>query len=110
MAQTEEEIIEALKGQIEQYEKLLEETVAEPKSFAKVVAGPFEEKGKKYYRVSKGSDVVMAYLSDVPLIGSDDLSKDLPCETEVLLVGQTIAAVVPEELKVVIEPPVFDLI
>lgn len=105
-----EEIINGLKDQISEYEKLLEETLGEPKSIVKIAAGPFEEKGEMYYRALKGSDPLVVFISKDPLFGTTPIVDPLEPETEVIVVGQTIIGIVPEELKVKIENPTFNLI
>jgi len=110
MAETQDEIIEQLEAKVQEYENLLEETLSDKKGFGKILAGPFDHDGKKYYRVSIGSDISMVYAAEVSMFDGSPIDPTLPEETEVIVVGQTIACVVPEELKVIIEPPVFDLI
>lgn len=105
-----EEIINNLKAQNAELTELLDQTLAEPKSIVKIVAGPFEEKDQQYYRATKGSDALVVFLSKEPLFGVDPITDPIEPDTEVIVVGQTIMAIIPEELKVKIENPTFNLV
>lgn len=103
------EEIAALIQQTQQFEELLQETLAEKKSFGSIVAGPFEHEGKFYYRTRVESSECMALLSE-ECVFTHIKHGILDVGTEVITVGQAIMAVIPEELKVVKEVPEFDLI
>lgn len=112
MAKTNEEVIELLEGKVNELTKLLEETLAEGKGIAKIVAGPFEDKGANYYRASKGekNEAIIVFVSPDPLFGNDPIPAILEPDTEVVITGQTIISVVPKELKPIAEPVTMELI
>lgn len=109
MAEMTEEQVKALTKQLAAYEQLLEETLAEKKSFGTILAGPFEHEGKAYYRTRIDSSECMALLSE-ECVFTKTKHGILDMGTEVVTIGQAIMAIIPEELKVIKEAPEFDLI
>lgn len=110
LTEQEEEMIKALEAKNQEYEKMLEEALGDKKSFGKILAGPFTHDGNNYYRASIGNDVTMIACPPDDMFGGNPIPATLDIDTEVIVLGQIIAAVVPEELKVHIENPKFDLI
>lgn len=110
LTEQEEEMIKGMSAKIEEYEKMLEQVLDDKKSFGKILAGPFEHDGKKFYRVGSGSEAAMVACPPDSLIDGSPIPAILDLETEVVVVGQSIACVVPEELKIIVETPTFDLI
>jgi proteasome-associated ATPase len=92
------ELVEALQHRISQYEGLIQEMVDNSKKIGIVKAGPFNEEGKVFYRVSSGSD-------DLMLVHSSDevIEKD----SEVVFTDNYIARVLPKPLVIKKETPDF---
>lgn len=106
-----QEKVAALKEQVEQYEEMLQKTLEEKKSIYKVVAGPLDVEGTKFYRVNSGSDangLLVSMWEESPF--GIDMSKDLESGTEVIVVGSAIISVIPESLEIKKEKVEFNLI
>lgn len=109
-SQLSEEEIASLIKQNQQMEELLEETLSDAKkSFGTVIAGPFEHEGKNFYRARVGNDECMVLLAEEGSF-SHSTTGILDTATEVIIVGQSIIDLTPEELIPVKEVPEFDLI
>ena len=92
------ELVEALKHRISQYEDLIQEMVDNSKKIGIVIAGPFKEEGKIFYRVRSGSEDLMLVHS------SDELIEK---ESEVVFTESYIARVLPKTLVIKKEVPDF---
>lgn len=106
-----QEKINALEQEIKQYEQLLEKTLSEKKSVAKVTAGPMLVDDVKFYRISgsdSGSGNVVSVWEQSPF--GVDMSKDIEIGTEVIVVGSAIISVIPNSLEVKKEKTEFELI
>jgi proteasome-associated ATPase len=91
-------LVEALNHRISQYEELIKEMLDNSKKIGVVVAGPFKEEGKTFYRVKSGSE-------DMMLIHA---SKDIiEKESEVVFSDTYIARVLPKNLTQKNEVPDF---
>lgn len=109
MTPQEEELVTELKEKIEKYEEILKETLEEKKSMTKVMAGPFVFEGKKFYRTGSSTESVMMFVWEDSPYGTD-IKSDIEKDTEVIVVGQAIISLVPEELEIKKEDLSFDLI
>ena len=92
------ELVEALQHRISQYEGLIQEMVDNSKKIGIVKAGPFNEEGKVFYRVSSGSD-------DLMLVHSSD--EEIEKDSEVVFTDNYIARVLPKPLAIKKETPDF---
>jgi proteasome-associated ATPase len=92
------ELVEALQHRISQYEGLIQEMVDNSKKIGIVKAGPFNEEGKVFYRVSSGSD-------DLMLVHSSD--EEIEKDSEVVFTDNYIARVLPKPLVIKKETPDF---
>lgn len=109
MTPQEEEVVKELNEKIANYESILEETLAEEKSMTKVLAGPFEFDGKKFYRTGSTDKSLMMFVWETSPYGTD-ITTDIPKDTEVIVVKQAIISLVPEELEIKKADLSFDLI
>jgi proteasome-associated ATPase len=92
------DVIEALETRISQYEEMIKEMVDDSKKIGTVVAGPFKEEGKTFYRVQSGSENMM-------LVSAFD--EKIEKQSEVVFSNTFIARVLPKALVNVKETPNF---
>jgi len=92
------EVIEALENRISQYEDMIKEMVDDSKKIGTIVAGPFIEEGKTFYRVQSGSDHMM-------LISTE--KEKIEKQAEVVFSNTFIARVLPKPLVFTKETPDF---
>jgi SpoVK/Ycf46/Vps4 family AAA+-type ATPase len=98
------EVNTALREQVTGLSEMLKKLLAEEKKVCRVVAGPVDEQGAKYYKVSGNGGATMLVTFDMPILFADTAIK---VGGDVIVVNNHIVGVMPVQLEEKKELPAF---
>ena len=101
--------VRVLEEKFKEQKKILDSVYEQnPSKISKVTSGPFLQDNKNWYRVVDGSSSQLASFTSDVIFKTD--SKELTPGMEVIVIGNEIVGIVPENLNVKKEKSIFTLI
>jgi proteasome-associated ATPase len=93
-----EEVIQQLEHKVSKYEGMLEGILSEGKKvIGTIIAGPEKRGNSQFYRVAMGGEEKLVAYAPTKFFGMDP--DTLEPETEVMVIGEAITAVIPKKLE-----------